>query len=171
MLKESLMLYKVTSKMSEQLIPLVNLLEIRADEHSANVVEEIDLAFAARESLSTLEELTKRIRKLQTLCESLAAKQMIGDPIRTEFCTASPKPRIWYKIPYKRGGNEEEFDGIMKTLGVPSNVYENELVRFHGPGVADYCTKMIGECKEPPFKDVVTTELGITMRKTRDVSS
>jgi len=53
-----------------------------------------------------------------------------------------------------------------KLINLPLS---EDLIRPNAPGIADYCTKLIGEGREPIIKDITSTENGLTMRKLREV--
>lgn len=174
MIKEAIMLYKLVKHVNEQLIPLVNLIENNGASLHNDVREQIDIAFACRETATMLEELRKSISKLQAKSETNAStvvelvKKTTNEPARTEYCSANVKPRIWFKIPYKRTPeNYEEYEDLMKKL--MSLPIELDLIRPNAPGIADYCTELIGKGQQPIAKDISSTELGLTMRKLKNV--
>ena len=171
MISEASIMYRLIKALNEQMVPLINLVEIKSAAEHQNVIQQIDTAFACRETIELLDTIKKKVADLQRRSEANASTIMTlikEEPVKTIYCSAKKKPRIWYKFPYKRSGHEEEFDGLMTYFGIPKNVSENEIVRFHGPGFSDYCTKLAGECKELPTEPT-SVELGITMRRLKGV--
>jgi len=136
-----------------ELLPLLDNLKNYVTANAANDIQNADIAFATREVDNSTTEFLKKVREVHRIaaaacCISLA---MSGeDVVRTEYCTATPNPKPWYKIPYKREQNPEKWDLIMGAIGVSDLANKRDLVRIHAPAFMDYCGELIGEGKSTP---------------------
>ena len=115
--------------------------------------ELVDLIYALREAYGYADELRKELEKLRKLCARVAVvhcdSQMI-EKVKTEYCTGTPKETSTYNYPARRIQDPERFDTLMAALGIPQDVYTQELVRIHWPEFQAYCQRLLEEGKNPP---------------------
>jgi len=106
--------------------------------------EMADLAYAMREIARLCDDARKRCEQKKRLAEQLACALTIAvtqsaEPIRTEFCRASPKMRSIVSVP-RRSKEPEKYAELMKYLGVPEHLWqggEHAVVNTHWPGLMD----------------------------------
>lgn len=173
MLKEAVILYQEVNKLIE-LLPLLERMKRYCNEHYTALGNLADTAFMCRESENIIELFTKELHKLSSIAQenaSVCMEALGQDIIRTDFCSASPNPRIWYKIPYSREKGPQWFDQVMKSIGVSELAFTKELVRLHPPAFVDYCGELVGNGGVPPEgidpKNMTGVELKLRITKKR----
>ena len=171
MLRENEILLAEVKKLME-LVPLVDRIYEKMNANMTVVAEQVDTAFVCREVGEILETFGKKVRALERKAhENTSLTLMITgeDNVQTEYCTATPDPRLSFKIPYKREINPAKHDEIMSAIGVSQLANEKELVRLYFPGLMDYCTQEIGECRNPPAginpKEATGVDLRLSLRR------
>lgn len=171
MLRECSVLEKEISDTLQSLYPLLETLTTLAG-NQPELREYADIAFTCREVEAKIDDFLKRLRQVSYIAEAEAVKGMerLGiSKIVSHSCTATSKPRMWYKLPYKREQNPETWDRIMEAIGVSELAAKLDLVRFHAPSLMDYCTTLIGMGKQPPDginpKECTAAELRLSMRR------
>lgn len=158
-----------------ELIPLLTSLENETLTNQSKIgIEQADTAYSCRETISMLEDLKTRINKVSTMANLVANHFMINRNlarIRTEYCTASPKPRFWFKITTKRDNDPDAHDLLQAFCGVIPEMAEKEVLRIHPPNFMDYLTERIGLGLPVPVdpKEVQKTEFGLSIRRKKDI--
>lgn len=119
--------------------------------------EHADTAYALREIAEFADAIRKQSEFVKVLSERMACMLTIAihqtaEPIRTEFCTASPKVRTVVTVPSRRK-SPEQFASLMTFLGVPRHLWEggeHAVVETHWPGLIEYLGKLQAEGKPLP---------------------
>ena len=114
-------------------------------------IEELaDAAYALRESEKYLEDTRKELKATAQTIERFCCLKYLTDasntePIRTEYCTATPDMQTCAKIP-KRKDNPAAYEAMMKWLGIDpllwdygeieteNGIEDTEVVSVHWPG-------------------------------------
>lgn len=129
------------AKHSADIASRVNQLCAMADK-TIDYGELADIAAVLHKAGDAFDEVKKVLNKASDTIGTKAAQLAVnsGDygPIKTDLVTASIKSKSWYHLPSSRKADPARFDAIMKANGVPEDIYTNELVRFHGPAIANY---------------------------------
>jgi hypothetical protein len=156
----------------QELVPLLEKLKEYVAHNATNAVELADIAFSCRQTETATTEFLKRVRELMRVSSGACCLVISfnGENIvRTDHCTATPNPKPWYKIPYKREQNSDKWDAIMEAIGVSDLANRKDLVRLHAPSFMDYCGELIGEGQQPPDgvdpKKLVSVELNLRITK------
>lgn len=170
-LEAKILLEDLTNKYQE-LIPLLDKLKDYIAHNAANVGELADIAFVCREVDTATDEFLKRVRDIGRISQAVACVSLAtngDDIVRTETCTASPNPKPWYKIPYKRAQNPEQWDRIMEAIGVSELANKRDLVRIYAPAFMEYCGELIGSGNPPPagVDPTQMTSMELNLRITR----
>lgn len=175
MLKEAKVLHDSVKDTYVELVSLLEVLEKKTQEEMHTYgAQQVDTAYACRETMSILDNLRKRINRVYTVAQTVASVTMTAmgqDKLSTLHATATPKPRLWFKLVTNRESDPKEHDRLQTFLGVPQDIAEKEVVRIHGPNFCDYMTELVGEGKEVPVdvKNVRGTELNIRITKKKDI--
>ena len=173
MLKEATVLYKVVKDLQKDLLPLLAALENKTV--LADGIEQTDTAYACREAIEILKDLTTRVNKVSSMAKLMAnhfAMSRDMSRIRTDYCSATPKPRLWYKITVKRDKDPEEHDLLQRFCGVPQEMAEREVLRIHSPNFMDYLTELVGIGQEIPVDHtkLSQTEFDLSIRRKKDIA-
>lgn len=150
---------------------------LNEDVKSMSDLEELaDIAFACRELAGLFDQMRKDSNKTGELAQKIACVQHIQlgltDPIRTEFCSASPQIKQQCVLP-RADRHPEQYAKLMEFLGVPKEscaVPENghSLVSFNWKGITDLATQRAEKgLPVPPGCDPELTfaEYKLQMRK------
>jgi hypothetical protein len=117
----------------------------------ANINELADYTYTVRKISDMLVEMSKRTRNTYELAERLLCMlwAQVGDPepIRTPYCTITPKIRMAAQIPKK---GTEEYEKLMTALGITLELAQVDAVRPHWPGMTEYVTQRLTEGKPLP---------------------
>jgi hypothetical protein len=172
-LEASILLKEVEEKF-QSLVPLLEALKDYIAGNASLTSELADIAFVCREIDINCDEFMKRVREISRLAQSCCCITLATtgeDIVRTDFCSASPNPKPWFKIPYKREQNPQRWDLIMAAIGVSDLANRRDLVRIHAPGLMDYCGELIGHGDDPPAgidpKECTSMELNLRITKKR----
>lgn len=123
------------------------ILEIRELTKAQTDMNELaDWVYALRESYTFVDNLRKDIKAAMETCEKLACLFWIemqdGDPIKTEYVTATPKVKMIASIPSKKK-DPEQYAKLMNFLGVDEKLYDEiEVVRPHWPGFVEMVSQL-----------------------------
>jgi len=118
---------------------------INLDTASCGNVENIaDTAFALRECATFAEEIKKKCDKMGWLAQKTACYIYVSmnengaEPIRTEYCTATPDIKQVASLPDKRK-QPAEYASLMAHYAIPLDVYagENPLMQAYWPGMIE----------------------------------
>lgn len=147
---------KLHEEIIRQMIDLKKYIEGCTEE-----TELADAAFALEKSAELIKDARKEIDKVGKLakyktCLVWTQNQLeIQDaqPIRTAYCTATPKVDMYVPMPTKKGNSG--WDELMEHLGIPGWVADAELVRPHYPSMLEYTTECFAQAKPiPPGMDI-----------------
>jgi len=175
MLKEAKILHDSIKELYLDMIPLLSLLEKKTQEEMTTYgAQQVDTAYACRETNNILDELKKKINRISTIAQTVASVSMTAmqeERIKTLHVTATTKPRMWFKIVTRRDSNPEEHDRLLTALGVPKHIAESEAVRIHPPKFCDYMTELVGKGEDVPVDvaKVTATELGLRLVRRKDI--
>ena len=175
MLNESKALFASIQDLYLELVPLLELLEKKTKEELETMGgQQIDTAYACRESIAVLDVLKKRINKIYSIAQAIASVHITmldKDRMSTQHATASPNPRPWFKIPYKRDKDPKEYDRLMAFCGVPQEASERETIRLHAPGFMDWMAELLGSGAALPFdpSSMTTVEHRLRITKKKDI--
>lgn len=128
-----------------------NELAISAEElYEERSLEELaDTTYALREAGELINRLRIRVEALKTEIEAKACTIAVEsgeiDPIRTEYCTATPDMKISVSVP-KRRKEPEAYAELMTALGVPRELWDRGVenspaVDLHYPGLVEMVTE------------------------------
>jgi hypothetical protein len=146
---EAKALYLEVKKLHERVTPLVNSMIVDTIE-SGEAYQCMDTVYALREAVTLLDDLKRSMNKASKLVTNIAVRLAPDKNIRSSYCTAVCKAKAWPKYPSKRAVNEALHDTIFSDLGIPPYVGEMDIVRLHGPGFSEYCTKLLALGKPLP---------------------
>jgi hypothetical protein len=170
MIREAKVLHDMVKELQTELLPLLTLLENKTlvDKEKYGI-NQADTAYACRETNNILKDLTTRINKVAQAAKLISNHFMMNrklSKIRTEYCTASAKPRIWFKIAVKRDHSPEEHDLLQRFCGLPQEMAEKEVLRIHPPNFMDYLTERIGRGDSIPIpvEGIQKTEFDLLIR-------
>lgn len=152
MIREALILMKEVNRLMD-LLPLLDTVKEKTLTNISAVENLADTALVCREIEDTVDAFMKKVHEVSNLAQASGCFMIEHNNlhnIKTEYCTASPNPKIWFKLPGKREYNPEWFDHVMESIGVPPETSRLELVRLHPPKFIDYCTQLLGEGLDPP---------------------
>lgn len=124
-----------------------------------DIKELADFAYATQDAWKLADDTRKQLNILHELVEKIAGvlwatTSMDGEPIRTEYCTATPNPKPIATIP-KRSTDPEAYKTLMLHLGVPEALLntdneDKEVIRPHWPGFVDYLTRELAAGRPLP---------------------
>lgn len=106
---------------------------------------------------------TERERIARLCCMLWVRTSDDGEPIRTEYVTASPNIKTVPKIP-KKHEDPELYKNFLMALGVSEEMasLENPPVAAHWPDLVDYCTNLAAQGKPlPPALEVTKTNYDV----------
>jgi len=140
--------------------------------HGGDVEYCADVGFAMKEIDKLLHDIGVEVRKTLELAEMLACRVWLrseGDePIRTEYCTASPRLKMQPAVPKK---DTPELAELLDWLGMSKN---HGAVRIHWPTLCDLVTQCvengwpIPKCIDP--SSLFEPEMKLTFLKKKDVT-
>jgi len=159
-----------------------HLLALKSGTQTSNDKEELaDLVLAMKHSLKYLKDLQKEVNQCANMAERIACllwlKEGTGEPIRTEYTTATPTIKEVAAIPTRRK-NPEAFAALMRGLNVPADLWidsdVDEVVRVHWPGFVEYMTRRAGAGLPLPAgidPHKVYPLYSLTVRKTKEIDA
>lgn len=126
---------------------------LEAVEQEKTLIELADTAYAIRRSFEVLEDALKHLRSLKTASEKVLclrwALQAEPTAIRTEYTTASPECTDMPQIPSRKTA-PEQYKRLLVELGCKPEMAEDDTVRPHWPGLAEYFRKLNAEGRPLP---------------------
>lgn len=151
---------------------LLSAIQAEAFNEGTTLQDKVDISYVLHACANELDEIRKDLNRksqfIQQMCCILITTQGEGTVYGT-FASAKRRGKTYYRIPASRkDGREEEFDKLMQSMGIPAEVYENELVRPHGPGIAEYAAKG-GLQNYFEGKELSGTELLLSFSKQCDI--
>lgn len=147
MKKTAIDLYTLTKSTHARIYLLAKTLHQDAIEGRCDMEELADLTYALREVFNYIDDMRKEISKTKQACERIAcvlwSHKSDGDPIRTPYCTGTPKVKMMASLPNKRR-EPEKYAALMTHLGIDPSLWkgENDAVRVHWPGFVEHMTAL-----------------------------
>jgi hypothetical protein len=126
---------------------------LRAQLPNMSVREVVDGVYALRETRDYLDKIKKDVEKMRSWFAKVGVLHCEArdlTEVRTKYCTGKPVEDVQFIFPQKREKDPKGFDAVMKDLGIPEEIYKNEVVRIHWPEFQNYCNKLLAEAKNPP---------------------
>lgn len=159
-------------KSLKQLLPILESLKDNVESNSTDGNNAADTAYVLHEAAKELDEIRKEINRISELYQekvNLLCTLFSKDNWKTENCTLTPDTVVSPKIPYKREGNEEKFDKLMKDMGITNEItLVFELVRPHYPGIEKYAAGYRATVGGLPFglkeEDLLATKFKCRIR-------
>lgn len=115
------------------------------------MTELADLAYACNEVAKLTDSTRKEANRLKELCEKLVGalwvQQDTGDPVRTEYVTASPDVMLAPKVPDRRK-DPAAFATLMNHFGIKPELWnvadeDSCAVQPHWPGMLSYAARLM----------------------------
>ena len=121
---------------------------------SLDMLELVDTAFALRECHKFFDDLRKEAKRTQEMAEKLVCLLWIKgggeeERLRTPYCTASPVIKTAVSIPSARR-QPEQYEALMKDLGVPEALWRSDVIRPHWPGFTEYASSLASNGRPLP---------------------
>jgi len=141
---------------------------VRASLNLEEICDCIALLKKAEELVKdTRTEISKSYSKLEEVaCKLYVLGGQLGEPIRTEWVTASPGSKTLPKIPtYK--DNPEAYTKLCKHFGLSDELIQTQAFRPHWPGLVEIVTACEEQMKPLPpgiSKDGLLTQYTVTCR-------
>lgn len=144
--------YAMVEKLREEITKTTDLKELA------------DTAYCFHKAIELAEDMSKEFKKTEELAGKLAVLVhtklvqggMKDEPIRTDFCTATPDCTMMIMLPKKRS-EPEQYDALMAHMlpGVPREVWdtpdgEAEQLRVHWPGFQARVNRDLASGKPAP---------------------
>jgi len=127
----------------------------------SDVKEQADFAYALRETAKLADDLRKMADATRSIAEKIccavAVKDGITDPVRTEYCTATPRIKMSATLPNKRT-DPERYAQLLEFFGMTDEAREMDVARINWNGFVDYVTRACEEGRPlPPGVDMEKT--------------
>jgi hypothetical protein len=154
---------------------IMELESIKVSLKSDTISDLVDTVYALREAHKYSDDARKEIERIRFLAAKFACLycfEHAHDKINTNWCTGTPKETLTFNYPAKRYKDAERYDTLMKALGIPEEVYTQELVRIHWPNFQEYCQKLLAVGKNPPCGikiDDSNETYDFTIKKKREI--
>lgn len=145
-----------------------DLKEIKSQEKSKEDLA--DTVFVLNQILKWIEEMRKEVDRVKRLSERLACLHWIREeslePIRTEYCTASPDIKTALKLP---NIDSEQYTALMTYLNIPAE--SRALIRLSWKGVKDRISDSLANGKPLPkeLQGETIDEFKLVVRKKREI--
>lgn len=144
---------------------LTRCIELRRTMVNQTAPTNVNCAYALRESLALIEDTAKQAKQIKELLERLVCLRIIeagnADPIKTEYCTATPDVKICAAIPTFEK-DRTSYEKLMTYLGIDPVLWdtgkfltelgeiETEVVKVNWPGFQDFITRLAAEGSPVP---------------------
>lgn len=143
-----------------------------------NEPEKTELAddvLIVKKSLALIENMRTQFNTLERLSITLTCgawmRDQINEPIRTPYCTASPKISMAVQTP-NRKKQPVEYREFCQALGVPDEVIESGTFQPHWPSMLEYISNLAEKGEPlPPHCDPAKMYpvYACAVRKQRDI--
>ena len=142
-----------------------------------SIEEKVDLLYSVEQMLDILEDAKKHCRAMvstlqKIICLQYALQSVTGEPVRTDYVTASPMVNNSPRIP-SRKTEPEAYKALMDALGINEEVYNNDMVRPHWPGFVDFVQmkQLEGVALPDHVKEIMKPSpiYSVTLRKKKGV--
>lgn len=147
--------HAATEKVFELLIKYMEMSNSRLkDLRWENLETLTDELYATREMEKVVKEMVSRLRKRRdflekAICLIWQKDSPDGEPIRTDYCTATPKPTVTPKLPtYKN--DPDAYIRLMQYFGVSYDAAKAEVLRPHWPAFVEFFADILAEGKPIP---------------------
>jgi hypothetical protein len=109
-----------------------------------------DTAYALNESLKLLESAKKEINITKDMLTKVIGALWVQvnnqEPIRTWYCTGTPRVKMAATLP-SRKSDPEKYGKLMDSLNIPRELWdrpedEHQIVHIHWPGMVDYVSEL-----------------------------
>ena len=112
-----------------------------------------DYGYAMKRLAELVDDTRKHANRISELAQRLQCALQVGlmdlEPVRTEYCTASPAISQQMSVP-KKEKDPEQYYAIMDLLGISREVADKEAVRPHWPGLTEVLTELAQQGKPLP---------------------
>lgn len=112
-----------------------------------------DLNYVMKRCETIADDLRKTYKLVKNAAEKticyLWVKQASGEPIRTEFCSASPDLKIVIAIPAP-GRDQLAYEECLASMGVPKELINFGVVNIKWGNFVEYCTYLASQGKPLP---------------------
>jgi len=128
-----------------------------------------DIGWVLKKMYENVDSLRKEIDKLKGSVERLACLKAISeDKVKLHGKLANTKPdcKVSARLPHPEK-KPEEWKALCDFFGVPSEIGELDLMRFHWPGLSAFITERSAHGKPNPpgiTPDTITTHYYLTYR-------
>jgi hypothetical protein len=153
----------------------------------ANLSDLADLLLSLKKSSDLLDDARKEIDKVMRAVEAifckLAVTSNMTEPVRTDYCTATPKLKMVASIPSIKT-EPEKYAQLMRYLKIPEHLwstaggvngeYQSAKVALHWPGICDLLTERarLGEPMPPGIDPAkVTTNYSVRLTQRKEILS
>lgn len=120
---------------------------------SADLKELADHVMWLKEIEKLFDDCRKNAHNILELVEKLTciawATTSDGDPIRTEYCTATPQPKKMGRIP-SRTKHPEEYEAFMTEMGIPRELIDVGAVTFNWNAMIEFISQRLARGENPP---------------------
>lgn len=149
-------------------------IELLSDIQSEESTDELtDAAYVFNQAAALLHELQKNATATHEHLEKIVCARWVresdGEPIRTEYCTATPKVGQCAKFPKK---GEPDYVTFLTDLGVPADIVGKDVLRPHWPGVVEHITSLAVTGRPMPKgleTDKVYSVFSLTIKKKKGI--
>lgn len=148
---------------------------LRLDVVESNLADCVDIAYVTARCEEKLKALRSSLDNISMFAQAQAGELMMMSntrQVQTQRVTATLRSKVWHRLVSTK--DKVKYAETLKSMGIPDEVANNELVRLHAPAMAEYYHAKSG--RELPAnitnKDISSVQLVLTMRgrKESDVS-
>ena len=152
-------------------------IKVWAEEEKTNysAYELTDSAYALREIIKFTEDTLKELKKQEKMswakCGIICITADVSGPIDTPYCVGQLKVEEIPDIP-KRHKDPERYDEFMKFMGIPPELYLNDMIRLHWPNFMEWYNQRLRDAKPSPKgldPSKTTTTAKLSIRKKREI--
>lgn len=111
-----------------------------------------DIGFVCKKIYEQLDSIRKETQRLQELAEKLACLKAVQEEkvkIHGRLATGTPDVSMSANLPHPRK-NPEEYLALCDYLGIPKQMIDWDLFRFHWPGFKKFFTHQMQNGKPVP---------------------
>jgi hypothetical protein len=110
----------------------------------ADLTELADMSYTLSKVTEIFDKIEKKTRGTSDLADRLLcmlwAQRSDAEPIRTTYCTITPRIRMAAQIPKK---GTDEYADLMNYLGINQELQQADAVRPHWPGLVEHVTELL----------------------------
>ena len=146
-------LFSLVRTMHEQVYPVLNRLHEETKTAPATQTSAVDLAYAMREISALADSVRKEAEKVNKLATKIACalwvKQESTDPIRTEYCTATPRIGAICALPTLKK-DPEGYVKLCAFFGIDETEAKADTFRPHWPTMVERLSDMLANGEPVP---------------------